>query len=132
MEYEAGAGPMHALRSHVEAIRTESGRIGTKALRATALGARERLSSRPEPVPARIAALDTQIVAKLNALGDRLEPTTDSRPAGDSSCDVLWALAAASFELADETTLFDEIDTYTELGYLFLDSALDCEGAGSA
>jgi hypothetical protein len=128
-EYETDAGTMGALRAHVEAIRTESARIGTKALRAAALDARKRLAQRPEPSPERIAALDSRVAARLNELGETLRPPTEPQSAGDSSCDVLWGLAAASFGLADEATIFSDIDDYTQLGYLFLETALDCEGA---
>jgi hypothetical protein len=53
-------------------------------------------------LPERIAALDSQVAARLNERGEPLEPSTEPQPAGDSSCDALWGLAAASFELADE------------------------------
>jgi hypothetical protein len=89
-DYEADAGSGDALIAHVEAIRTESARIGTQALRAAALDARERLAQRPEPLPERIAALDSQVAARLNERGEPLEPSTEPQPAGDSSCDALW------------------------------------------
>jgi hypothetical protein len=73
-DYEADAGSGDALRAHVEAIRTESARIGTQALRAAALDARKRLAQRPEPLPERIAALDSQVAARLNERGEPLEP----------------------------------------------------------
>lgn len=128
-EHETDGGPMDVLRAHVQAIRTESARIGTEARRAAALDARERLAHRSEPLSDRIAALDSQVAAKLNKRGETPRPPREPQPAGDSSCDILWKLAATSFELADDATIFNDIDTYTELGYLFLGSALDCEGA---
>jgi hypothetical protein len=56
-EYQADAGPMDALGTHLKAIRTESARIDPKARRAAVL----------ETLPERTAALTSRVAAKLEA-----------------------------------------------------------------
>lgn len=131
-EYKPDVGLLDALRAHVEAIRTEAARVGTGALRAAALDARERLAHRPEPLPERIAALDLQVAAKLKELEETLRGPTEPRPAGDSACDMAWAIAVGCFRMAEEASDTETSDFYLGQGYHYLGVALECEEGGSA
>jgi hypothetical protein len=121
-EHQTDAGPMGALRMHLEAIRTEAARIEPKALLVAVLDARERLAHRREPLPERIAAQDLRITAKLKELEAR-EP----QPAADSPCNVHLAIAEAAYELADETNLLDELEFWHDLADSAVTSYIECE-----
>jgi hypothetical protein len=131
-EYQADAGPMDALRAHLRAIRTEAARIEPGALRVAVLDARERLARRPEalpePLPERIAALHSRVTAKLEELEGALKPPREPQSAADSSCNGFVAIADAAYELADESTDFEEARFWYQLYLSALDSYADCEG----
>jgi hypothetical protein len=121
-EHQTDAGPMDAVRMHLEAIRTEAARIEPKALLLAVLDARERLAHRREPLPERIATQDLRITARLKELEAR-----EAKSAADSSCNVHLTIAQAAYELANETTLFDELEFWHDLGNSAVTAYIECE-----
>jgi hypothetical protein len=121
-EHQTDAGPMDAVRMHLEAIRTEAARIEPKAVLVAVLDARERLAHRPEPLPERIAAQDSRISAKLKELEAR-EPQS----AADSPCNVHLAIAEAAYGIADDATLLKESEFFYHLGNSAISAYLECE-----
>jgi hypothetical protein len=121
-EYETDAVPLDTLRAHVEAIQSMSARLGTQALRAAALDARERLAHRLGPAPEGIAA-------KLDELKMTPKPAAD-----DPACAMAWAIGIGCLALADEAEAAGDTDTasfYAGQGYHYVGIALDCEAGGS-
>ena len=121
-EYETDAVPMDALGANVEAIQTMSARVGTQALRAAALDARERLADRLGPPPERIAA-------KLDELKKTPTPAAD-----DPACTMAWAIGIGFLKLADEAEAAGDTDAagfYAGQGYHYVGIAMDCEEGGS-
>jgi hypothetical protein len=133
-EYETDAVPMDELRANVKAIQTISARVGTEALRAAALDAREQLTQSLGPLPERIAALDLQLGARLGELKKTPKPTTEPQAASDPACTMAWAIATGCLQLADEADAAGDADAasfYAGQGYHYLGIALDCEEGGS-
>jgi len=89
---------MDAIRTHLTAIRTESARMDPKERGVAGFAARERLVHRLEPLPERMAALNSRVTAKLEEVGG-----TFRQPAAGTPCAGLVDLALAAQEIADQT-----------------------------
>jgi hypothetical protein len=96
-QYQTDADPMETIRAHLEAIRTESARRDPKVRGVAGLAARERLVRRLEPLPERLAALNSRVTAKLEELGGTFRPSTEPQSADDSSCQALLDLVCAAY-----------------------------------
>jgi hypothetical protein len=125
-EYQTDADPMDALRAHLEAIRTESARRDPKVRGVAGLKARERLVHRLEPMPERIAALNSRVTAKLEELGGTLRPAREPQSAADSSCDVLLDIACAAYQIGDDSTDRDDMAFWYGFGESLVDQYVDC------
>jgi hypothetical protein len=122
-EHQTDAGPMDAVRMHLEAIRTEAARIEPKVLLVAVLNARERLAHRPEPLPERIAARDSRITAKLKELEAR-----ELKSAADSLCNVHLTIDEAAYDLANEHTDFDDVLLFWhDLAESAVSAYIECE-----
>ncbi|HJY25954.1 MAG TPA: hypothetical protein VJ649_09825 [Actinomycetes bacterium] len=123
--YESDSGPTAALRMHLSAARTEAARIDPKAIGIAIRDAREQLANRPEslpePLPERIAALQSRVAARFEKpLGE-----SDS-PFGE--CGVYVELADAFYDLAHDATDFEEGSLWYQLYLSSLDGYADCAG----
>ena len=123
--YQTDADPMDALRTHLEAIRTESARRDPKARGVAGLEARERLAHRLEPLPERLAALKSRVTAKLEELGGTLRPPTEPQSAADSSCEALLDIACAAYQIGDDSTDPDDAAFWYGFGEAIVDQYLD-------
>jgi hypothetical protein len=120
-EYQTDADPMDALRTHLEAIRTESARRDPKSRGVAGLEARERLVHRLEPLPERLAALKSRVTGKLEELGGTLRPPRESESAADSHCQALVDIACAAYQLGDEA----KEDADAKFWYGFAEAIVD-------
>ena len=125
-EYQTDADPMDALRGHLEAIRTESARRDPEVRGVAGLQARERLVHRLEPLPERMAALNSRVTAKLEELGGTLRPVRERQPAADSDCDVLLDIACAAYQIGDDSTDRDDQAFWYGFGEAIVDQYVDC------
>jgi hypothetical protein len=125
-EYESDSGPRDALRTQLKAIRTEAARIEPKPLRVAIRDAREQLAHRPqslpEPLPERMAALQSQVTARLE------EPLKESESSPFGECGGYVALADAFYDLAHDTTDFEDAHLWYQLYLSALDGYADCAG----
>jgi hypothetical protein len=127
-EYQTDAGSMDALRTHLKAIRTESARRDPKSRDMGGLAARERLRRRLEPLPERLAALDSRVTAKLEELGGTPRPLKESQPAIDESCLALSDIAEACFEIGDDSTNRDDAEFWYSFGGSVAQQFAVCSG----
>lgn len=124
--YESDSGPAAALRMHLRAARTEAARIDSKALGVAIRDAREQLAhppeSLPEPLPERIAALESRVAARFE------EPLGESDSPTFGECGVYVELADAFYDLARDATDFEEASLWHQLYLSSLDGYADCAG----
>jgi hypothetical protein len=124
-EHQTDADPMDALRTHLEAIRTESARRDPKVRGVAGLAARERLVRRLEPLPERLAALNSRVTAKLEELGGTLKPPTEVESAANSHCQLLVDIVCAAFQIGDESKNRDDAEFWYGFGEAIADQYLD-------
>lgn len=124
-KYQTDADPMDAVRAHLEAIRTESARRDPKVRGVDSLAARERLVRRLEPLPDRLAALNSRVTAKLKELGGTLRPPSEPQSAADSSCAVLADIIVAALEIGDDSKNRDDAVFWYGFAEAIADQYLD-------
>jgi hypothetical protein len=125
-EHQTDAEPMDAIRTHLQAIRTESARRDPQARGVAGLQARERLVHRLEPLPERLAALNARVSAKLEELGGTLRPPRRPQSADDSNCQVLADIACAAYQLSDEAKEEADVIFWYEFAEAIVDQYADC------
>jgi hypothetical protein len=131
-EYKTDSGPIDTLRKHLEAMRTESAHIEPKTLRAAVLDARERLAHRPRslptPLPERIAALQSEVMTRLDEMERTLKPPREQQSADSSACMGYLAVAYAFYDICLEATDLDDQSFWYTLHIAALHGFEDCSG----
>jgi hypothetical protein len=125
-EYQTDAGPMDALRTQLKAVRTESARRDPTELGVAVLAARERLVHRLEPLPERIAAINSRVTAKIEELGGTLRPSREPQSDAGSNCETYMYLAEAVYGIGHDSTDRGEMAFWYSWGDALLEQYDDC------